>query len=152
MSYPYTRLLVRHFPECFRFYRDILQLQPSWGDEADRYASFTLERGGPIVLALFGRQSMAEVMGREDWPAEPKGQDRSLLIFEVPDVDETVERFFQMGVKITREPANFSDLGIRSAYIRDPDGNLIELCSGLAEDRWSPGLREAAKKWGRRDE
>lgn len=31
--------------------------------------------------------------------------------------------------------------------LRDPDGNLIEISSALAEDSWSNRLREATQKW-----
>jgi catechol-2,3-dioxygenase len=36
---------------------------------------------------------------------------------------------------------------MRSAYLRDPDGNLIELTGDLPRDDWSPELREAAEKY-----
>ena len=52
-----------------------------------------------------------------------------------------------MGVKIEKEPVNFPDWGYRGAYVRDPDGNLIELSGAIAEELWSDGLREANEKY-----
>jgi len=37
---------------------------------------------------------------------------------------------------------------MRSAYLRDPDGNLLELCSDLDRKEWTEGLQDAAKKYG----
>jgi hypothetical protein len=47
------------------------------------------------------------------------------------------------------EPADHADWGIRSAYLRNPDGNLIELSGALDRHKWSAGLEEAARQYGR---
>lgn len=143
----HVRLLVENFPACFKFYRDILQFQPFWGDEAGSYASFTQSQEGKPVLAIFRRQSMSEVVGTLDLPLNSPGQDKFMLIFQVDDLDAVVNRIKQQGVKIDVEPTNFPDWGYRGAYLRDPDGNLIELSSDLPADQWSDGLREADEKW-----
>lgn len=147
MPLTHTRLLVVRFAECFRFYRDVLQLRPHWGDEADSYASFTQGQDGKVALAIFRRQSMSAVLGTDALPLDPSGQDRSMLIFEVEDVDAEVDRIGQLGVKIEREPTNFPDWGYRGAYVRDPDGTLIELSGAIPADLWSEGLREANEKY-----
>ncbi len=151
MPLAHTRLLVINFPECYRFYRDILQLRPSWGDEADSYASFTQGGDGKIVLAIYGRQAMSEVVGTAHLPLDPPAQDRSLLIFQVEDLDATVKRMEQQGVRFVLEPTDFPDWGMRGAYLRDPDGNLIELSGALPAANFTDGLREANEKWKARD-
>ena len=66
MKFDRPRLLIANFPECFRFYRDLMGLEVTWGDENDSYASFTDGEGDENVLALFKRQAMAEVVGTSE--------------------------------------------------------------------------------------
>ncbi len=148
MPLTHTRLLVTHFAACFRFYRDALQMRPTWGDEADSYASFTQgQADNGHVLAIFRRESMSEAVGTTHLPLESAAQDRFMLIVEVANVDAEVERIRSLSVEILQEPRNFPDWGYRGAYLRDPDGNLIELSCGLPEEDWSDGLQDANQKW-----
>ena len=147
MLLTHTRLLVLHFAECFRFYRDVLQLQPHWGDEADSYASFTDGKNDAVILALFQRQHMSAVIGTDALPLQAPQQDPGMLIFGVEDVDAFAARIKAQGVHLVMEPTNFPDWGYRGAFLRDPDGNLIELSGALAPDLWTEGLREANEKW-----
>ena len=43
----FTRLLVSNFRDCFRFYRDVLGLEPGFGSEDDSNADFAI---GPSYL------------------------------------------------------------------------------------------------------
>jgi lactoylglutathione lyase len=147
MPIHHTRLLVTHFPECYRFYRDVLLLKPHWGDEADSYASFTRGEEKDVALAIFKRQNMSVVIGTDSLPLDAPCQDRFLLVFNVEDVDAEIKRIRQMGVKILKGPTSFPDWGYRGAFLRDPDGNLVELSSGLKEEEYSEGLRQANEKW-----
>jgi lactoylglutathione lyase len=146
MPLTHTRLLVDHFADCFRFYRDIIRMIPKWGDENGGYASFESE-DGQVALALFLRQSMTDVLGTGSLPVDPPGQDQFMLIFGVEDVDAEVERIRQQGVETLLGPKDFPDWGYRGAYLRDPDGNLVELLTSIPEEQWSEGLREADEKY-----
>ena len=149
MKLAHTRLLVKNFRDCFRFYKDILQLKPSWGDENDSYASFTQsEEDKTIILAIFRRQGMDGILGTDSTSLEPIRMDHSMLIFEVEDLDAAVVKLQEQDVKFIKGPTSFPDWGYRGAFLRDPDGNLIELSSELPLDKWSDGLREASEKWG----
>jgi catechol 2,3-dioxygenase-like lactoylglutathione lyase family enzyme len=145
MKFDHPRLLVANFPECFRFYRDLMELKVTWGDENDSYGSFTDREGKESVLALFNRQAMAEVVGTNDLPLDASAQDRVALIFTVDDVDSTVEQLKSQSVSIVLEPRDYPDWGIRSAYLRDPDGHLIEISGELSPEHWSDGLKEASQ-------
>ena len=147
MQIDHVRLLVTHFAECFRFYRDVIRLTVSWGTETDTYASFNGNNKSLVNLAIFDRRSMAEAIGTGHLPVEIPGQDKSMLIIGVEDVDAEVAKLAGLGVKIINGPLDHPDWGMRSAYLRDPDGNLIELTGGLPQDQWSPDLQEAAKKF-----
>jgi lactoylglutathione lyase len=142
----HTRLLVEHFAECFRFYRDIIGMTLNWGDENSGYADFESE-DGQVALALFLRQAMSDVLGTGSLPVNPPGQDRFMLIFGVADVNAEVQRIRQQGVKFVLGPKDFPGWGYRGAYLRDPDGHLVELFTGLPEEQWTEGLREADEKY-----
>jgi lactoylglutathione lyase len=142
----HTRLLVEHFAECFRFYRDIIGMTPNWGDENSGYADFVSE-DGQVALALFLRQAMSDVLGTGSLPVNPPGQDRCMLIFGVADVNAEVQRIRQQGVEFVLGPKDFPGWGYRGAYLRDPDGHLVELFTGLPEEQWTEGLREADEKY-----
>jgi lactoylglutathione lyase len=139
MRLSHIRLLTNHFPEMFRFYRDALDLRPRWGDENGSYAEF--DTGTGVDLALFSRKQMAELLGTADKPEFTRAQDPVMLIVAVDDVDFRANRLIEHGAILTNPPADQPDHGIRSAYLRDPDGNLIELNSELPQSRWSETLK-----------
>ncbi len=120
----HVRLLVKDFKACFRFYRDILGLEPVWGDESGAYANFET---GSVAIALFGRAAMADTIGKGDLPLEAASKDTACLIFEVPDVDGAAHGLKSKGCRFETEPTDYSGWGIRAAHFRDPDGNLIEI-------------------------
>jgi lactoylglutathione lyase len=111
----FVRLLVDRYEDCFRFYRDTLGLRPTFGNESSGYADFA---AGEARLALFQRKEQAEVVGLE-LPG-----DRAVVVFAVGDVDAEAERLRDHAVA---GPTDRADWGIRVLYLRDPDGNLVEL-------------------------
>jgi len=147
MKIDHVRLLVVNFAKCFRFYRDVIGLDVKWGNEADSYASFSVPGEELPNIALFDRQSMADALGLSDLPPEAVAQDRSMLIIGVEDVDATTAHLKALGAHFVLDPQDYPDWGMRSAYLRDPDGNLIELTGELPRDDWSQGLRDAAEQY-----
>jgi lactoylglutathione lyase len=117
----FVRLLVDDFPACFRFYRDVMRLKPTYGDEHGGYADF--DAGTDVSLALFVRQHQTDHIGAT---SDASG-DKAVLVFQVGDVDRALDDLRGRGAPVSAEPADRSDWGIRVAYVRDPDGNLIEL-------------------------
>ncbi len=126
MSYKftYTRLLVSDFKACYQFYRDVMGFQPTFGNEDDVYADFNT---GEVVIALFNRALMSKAIGTSHLPAAVTAQDKMCLIFAVDDVDAVCRQLKTQGVPLFAEPADHPEWGLRSAYLRDPDGNLIEI-------------------------
>lgn len=127
-----VRLLVSDFDVCFRFYRDIMKLEATFGAEGEGYASFKTEESS--LLELFPRAEMAAIVGAADLPTQVPAQDRVLISFSVPDVNATVEELRAQGVSILVEPTDRADWGVRAAQFRDPDSNLIELYTHLSEN------------------
>lgn len=115
MQLTHARLLVDDFGACFRFYRDVLGLEPYFGEEAGPYADF---RTGEATVAIFARSGQAEEV-----ELRPPG-DGSLVTLRVDDVDAAAER---LAAHVVGGPASREDWGIRVVYLRDPAGNLIEL-------------------------
>lgn len=144
--FDHPRLLVTNFADCFHFYRDAMGFRVTWGSEEDSYASFSDIEGKEAVLALFGREAMAEVVGTADLPSDALCQDRLALIVSVEDVDAVYDHLVGQGLEFIVGPQDFPDWGIRSVYLRDPDGNLLELNTELDRSQWSEGLKEASLK------
>jgi predicted enzyme related to lactoylglutathione lyase len=111
----------------------------TWGMEGWSYASFDV---GRIRLSLFKRELMAKDLGTIDLPSDVKCQDRVAFIFGVRNLDIEVKRLEHLGVELVAQPAEYPDYGIRSAHLRDPDGNLIEIYSQLTKRKWTEDLRK----------
>lgn len=120
----YTRLLVNDFKACLLFYRDVMEFEVTVEDEQAGYAEFKI---GDMRLGLFRRQEMAEIIGNAHKPSHAECQDDVALIFTVPDLDETYQQLRHKEVNFTTEPMNNPYYGIKTAYLRDPDGTLIGL-------------------------
>ena len=121
MRFSQVRLLVDDFEEAFRFYRDELGLEATFGAEPP-YASF---RAGEGAVAIFERGGQGETV-------ELRGAgDSALLVLELDDVDAAVSR---LGDRVVAGPVDRPDWGGRVAYLRDPSGNLIELFQTIPMD------------------
>ena len=115
MKLSQVRLLVDDFGESFRFYHDVLGLETSFDEDDGPYASF---RAGDGAIAIFERGGQAEVVGLR-LPG-----DGALVVLEVDDADAEVERLRE---HVVAGPVDRPGWGGRVAYVRDPDGHLLEL-------------------------
>jgi catechol 2,3-dioxygenase-like lactoylglutathione lyase family enzyme len=150
MFLSHVRLLVSDFLGCFRFYRDVMGFPVTWGEESaeESYATFRVSE--QTVLALFRREAMAATVGTATLPASAAAQDRSMLIFELDGrdaFDRAIERLQRGGTRFVVEPEDYPGWGIRAAYLRDPDGNLIEIESELPKEEMTPELRAALEQY-----
>jgi catechol 2,3-dioxygenase-like lactoylglutathione lyase family enzyme len=124
----HVRLLVRDFPACFRFYRDVLGLTPAFGGEQEVYAEF---KAGPATIALFRQPLMSAVVKTGALPATATAQDAVLLNLGVDDVDRAHAELAAKGVAFVTAPHDQPAWFLRVAHLRDPDGNLLELYAPL---------------------
>lgn len=113
-----VRLLVDDAPACFRFYRDVIGLTPTWGTETEGNADF--DAGGGTTLSLVSRTGQSEVV-----ELRPPG-DGAVLVFGVEDLAAALVELRQRGAE-PGEIVDRPDWGIRFAHLRDPAGNLIEV-------------------------
>jgi lactoylglutathione lyase len=86
---------------------------------------------GATRLALFERHAMQSTLGFAIRPPAPDAPAFELG-FKVTDVDSAFRELVLRKVAAVTEPTDRA-WGQRTAYVRDPDGHLIE----LAEDRRS---------------
>lgn len=117
MDLTHVRLLVDEFAACFRFYRDALGYEPTFGDASTGYADFDT---GDVSLALFDRSELAEAVPLRD------AGDGAMLVVRVDSVDAAVDRL-RPDAPVVADPADHPEWGIRTAHVRDPDGTLVEL-------------------------
>ncbi|MBD1908706.1 VOC family protein [Funiculus sociatus GB2-A5] len=128
IGFAYTRLLVKDLKACFDFYKDVMEFDVTVEDEKSGYAEF---KAGDMRLSLFRRQEMAQMIGNADKPENAECQDKVALVFTVHDVDQVYHKLRHKGVNFTTEPMSNPYYGIKTAYLRDPDGNLIGLYQSL---------------------
>ncbi|MES9539730.1 VOC family protein [Spirillospora sp. NPDC049024] len=128
----YPRLLVDDFPACARFYeaamRALLGIEPVKLLPEAEYANWDLR--GEAVLVVMGRARMAKAVGTADLPA-PSGQDGAMLVLRVADVDAAAGTLRGLGAAQVAGPRDRPEWGpgLRTAHLRDPGGNLLELQS-----------------------
>jgi len=130
MKFSNVRLLVKDYKKCFKFYTEQLGLEPAWGDEEGCYASFKVAEGIE-GFAIFVSDFMAPAVGNAD-KTQPTGyREKSLVSFEVENVDETYQAFLEKGIHFINQPTDMPDWGMRVVHLRDPEENLIELFTPL---------------------
>ncbi len=131
MKFSNVRLLVKDYKKCFKFYTEQLGLEVLWGDENGCYASFKVAEGIE-GLAIFSSDFMASAVGNNE-KTQPIGyREKSMLVFEVENVDASYQAFSEKGIHFINEPIDMPDWGMRVVHLRDPEENLIEFFTPLA--------------------
>ena len=129
MKFNNVRLLVKDYRKCFEFYTEKLGLEPLW-DVENCYGAFKVA-DGIEGLAIFTSDYMAPVVGNAD-KQQPIGlREKSMVSFEVENVDDSFASFKAKGVVFINEPTDMPGWGIRVVHLRDPEENLIELYTPL---------------------
>ncbi len=116
-----VRLIVSDFARAFDFYRDVIGLTPQFDDPAPPYAAFKPELGS--ALALHERADLDAALGGV---LESGRGDTAMVSLRVDDLDPYLAGLRERGAEIASGPVVFGDR-IRCAYLRDPEGNLIEI-------------------------
>jgi catechol 2,3-dioxygenase-like lactoylglutathione lyase family enzyme len=130
MKFSNVRLLVSDFKKCFRFYTETLGLVPVWGDENGCYASFKVAEGIE-GFALFVSDYMAPAVGNADKSLPTGCREKSMVSFEVENVDEAYQTLQSKGVEFINRPTDMPDWGMRVVHLHDPEDNLIEFFTPL---------------------
>jgi catechol 2,3-dioxygenase-like lactoylglutathione lyase family enzyme len=116
----YTVLVVEDLERSLAFYVDLLRLP--LGHRSGPYAQL---RTGATRLALFERAAMSAVLDRPLRAPDP-GAAGFEIGFKVDDVDAAFRELTAAGAW-PEQPPRDRPWGQRTAYLRDPDGHLVEL-------------------------
>ncbi len=153
VGYSHVSIGVKSINRSLVFYRDILGLEVA----ADDLETFTIGKGQTIFRGEEGRalQRRGIYLRWNDDPHAPflvldellngEREDRVDLrlddlgvhhfSFRVRDIDRVVDQAVSLGAEIIREPSSSDTSGFglpsggraRSAFLRDPDGNIVQL-------------------------
>ena len=124
----YIVLIVGELDRALRFYTEVLGLR--LGHRSGDYAQLDT---GATRLALYTRSAMTKTLGITlDTPAaNAPGFE---IGFKVADVDAAFSELVARGALPVVPPTD-RFWGQRTAYVRDPDGHLVELAQDLGQSR-----------------
>ena len=118
----YIILYVSDFDQAYTFYKDVLQLSVKM--QQGTYVEFDT---GQTTFAINTRDSVREEIGLIV-PHETEKTATFEVAFTVEDAAQTIDILRAKGVQIIKEPVT-KPWGQTVAYIADPDGHYIEICS-----------------------
>ena len=120
----YVVVVVEDLDRALRFYCDLLGLPLD-----HRSGPFAQFATGVTRVALYERRAMAATLGRELEPPSPDAPGFELG-FKVDDCDAAFDDLVSGGAAPAVPPTD-RVWGQRTAYVRDPDGHLVELAQDL---------------------
>ncbi|WP_107942918.1 MULTISPECIES: VOC family protein [Metasolibacillus] len=124
LAMKYIILYVNDLEKTMHFYQNILGLSVKM--QQGTYVEFDT---GQTTLSFNTRQSVNEEIGLEVPEALTASQTFEIG-FVVEDVQATIETLRTQGVKVVKEPV-VKPWGQTVAYVADPDGHYIEICTSM---------------------
>lgn len=118
-------LSVADMTRSLAFYRDALGGEQIYQFPPEGEPGFLTLRFGETELGI-GLLSEAPMHGV---PQRPASGHRVELCINVEDADEAVDTLKKIGAPVVMAPQDMP-WGERSAYVEDPDGNLVMLATG----------------------
>ena len=119
-------LLVEDMPRALSFYRDTLGIEVL----NDLGEFVELRANANFQLSLFTRAAM--LLDEPGITIGPIGGQHATLAFEVDGLDDYCAQLRAKGVTFISGEANHPAWGLRTAFLLDPDGNLLCLYGGIS--------------------
>ena len=128
LEFTHIWLLVENMPEALRFYHETLGIEI-----ASNLGVFVeLNANEHVLLSLFERGAMRS--SEPNLPIDQMHGQRAVIALAVPRVDDLCGRLRALGVELAAVETNHPEWGLRTAFLYDPDGNLLCLYSGIPDD------------------
>lgn len=123
----YIRILTDNFPTLYEFYTGKLKMEARFGISNGPYEEFNFKSDevSGATLSIYDRNLMYKALGKVVPTQVVTPNDNVVIIFSITDIDEFYTKF-KDAVKFETIPSDRPEWQIRTAHIRDPDGNLLE--------------------------
>ncbi|MBF6451164.1 VOC family protein [Nocardia elegans] len=82
-----------------------------------------------IMISPDGTEQSLVLLHYKNRPAPTPGS--AVIGFQVRGLDELVHRAEAAGATVTERPRTMADIGIRVAFVQDPEGHVLELFERL---------------------
>ena len=126
MIFRYVILYVADVPATLAFYRAAFGLPEGFLHESGDYGEV---RTGETKLA-FSSIRLMRALGK-DVAATPPARPSFEIAFETDDVPAALARALSAGADLVQDVARM-DWGQTIAYVRAPEGTLVEICTAVA--------------------
>jgi len=126
MKFKYTILYVDDVEATLQFFEQAFSLQRLFVHESGDYGELDT---GTTKLCFSSKRLMQE-LGKSPARASPDAPTFEIA-FEMDDVAAALQRSLDAGAKL-RQDVKLEPWGQKTAYIADPNGFLIELCSPVS--------------------
>ena len=123
MRFAYTIIYVDNVPATLDFYKSAFGLEIGFLHEGQDYGELVT---GETKLA-FSAKSLMRQMGKSPGDADPKSPVAEIA-FETSDVPSAFDSALSAGASQVSKPEE-TPWGQTIAYVSDPDGTLIEICT-----------------------
>ena len=125
MQFAYTILYVNDVKQSLAFYEKAFGMQTRFLHESGDYGE--LETGGTALA--FSSKALMRQLGKEVSTSDPHHPCFEIALVS-EDVTAAVRKAVEAGAKLMREPQEMP-WGQTIAYVADPDGVLVELCTSM---------------------
>jgi lactoylglutathione lyase len=125
LRFGYTILYVRNVAASVEFYERAFQQPRRLVHESGQYAELET---GPTTLAFAAHELASANLPEQPEPGESAPGDRFEVCFVTEDVEGAFSRALEAGADAVSQP-EVKPWGQHAAYVRDPDGTLVEIAS-----------------------